>query len=476
MIISPSSVPPSTLEDTLRRAVRRSILQTTNASLQPMEGHSLLLPVENQAAIKVIVHKNAFEYLFDDKTNPGIHSIQIEIPPGDIPYKHRILISRVGYALPYRGCGPVWDQNSCHVDCCIVAGRLMSVGQVQADRLSTSEGNKPKESLDFQINFRDFAALPWETYKKATSVAYRHAFLRNYFVRRDQLEKCGRWGQMLAANDSWQVCAAGFGQFEYAYYLQTTCDKCSKVTPKPTNIPKTGVLEFDAPTMAYWKFTERDDITQLFNKHFSPKPFKNCAKPGCRGQTFRTRIIEGELPERLVIPTPSIPSTKADRSPILKDRDILGATSNRITVTYQSTTGQKIAHYRWLGGIYKFELHFRLYWSDRVAGDGDNLMVYDGMRQNGSIIGGVPQYSPYNAVPPPWSQGCDVLFYERVYPEEAQIKANRIRAMVDEILNQEQPLGIKRGNSEIAGESNESSKGTQEQDGPRKKRSPSPKK
>ena len=62
-------------------------------------------------------------------------------------------------------------------------------------------------------------------------------------------------GSMHAANDSWQVCAEGFGQFQYTVYKQTTCDRCSKVSHLPTKLTETGVLEFDAPTLAYWKFT-----------------------------------------------------------------------------------------------------------------------------------------------------------------------------------------------------------------------------
>ena len=94
-------------------------------------------------------------------------------------------------------------------------------------------------------------------------------------------------------------------------------------------------------------------------------------------------------------------------------------------------------------------------------------MVYDGMRLNGSIIGGVPPYHPYNAVPPPWSQGCDVLFYERVYPEKAQVKANAIRTMMDDILDQEHMSGSKRRYSEI-------SEDVTEEGGPRKRGSASP--
>ena len=466
-IISQLSTLPGATIDDLRRTLRRYLLQATSDRLQPSVGCDFLLPIQNPAAGKTIISRQAFDFLLDDNHDPGIRSVQVEFTQGKIPHTHDYQCSRVGYALPYRGCGPIWLENSCHVDCCIVAARLMSVGQVQADSSKTSGPDERENPIIFQNIFRNFLALPWEKYTRETNIKRRHDFLRNYYIRRAELGKGGRMGSMHAANDSWQVCAEGFGQFQYTVYKQTTCDTCSKISPLPTNLTETGVLEFDAPTLGYWKFTKRNDIIELFRKHFSPKPFRSCSNAGCEGQTSRTRIIDGELPQRLVLPTPTIPPTKAGRSPILKDRDIVGATSNLITVPYRSTAGQKTAHYRWLGGIYEFNKHYRLYWSDRSNGDGDNLMVYDGMRLNGSIIGGVPPYHPYNAVPPPWSQGCDVLFYERVYPEIAQVKANAIRTMMDDILEQEHMSGSKRRYSET-------SEKVTEESGPRKRGSGSP--
>ena len=470
--LSRLSIPSSIKSASLSPTIRRYVLQLTDASLQPAKDHRFLLPVDNTAASKVVNSKQAFESLLDDRNDPDIHSVQIRFIPS-IPFIHDYQCSPVGYPSPYRGAGPVWYQNSCHVDCCIVAARLMSVGQVQADLPSSLEGGGQQQLTEFQMNFRDFLALPWERYSRKMNIKTRHDFLHNYYIRRSELHKGGSLGSMHAANDSWQVCAEGFGQFQYAVYQETTCDKCSKKSPKPADVPRTGVLEFNAPAIAYWKFRDRDNITQLFEKHFAPKVTRPCTMKGCKGQTVKTRIVDGELPQRLVIPTPTIPNSKADQSPILKDRDIVGATSSLITVKYRSTPGQKTAHYRWLGGIYEYNKHYRLYWSDRSSGEGENLMMYDGLRLNGSILGGVPSHAPRNAVPPPWSQGCDILFYERIYPEKAQVKADTIRTMIDDILEYEQLPGSKRKHEDTT----EESSGLEHagQNGSRKKKSPSPK-
>lgn len=437
------------IADDLNRAVRRYLMQVTDDRLQPMEGYRYLLPVQNLGANKTIVEGKAFKLLLDDKNDPGILSIQSEFIQRQVPETHAYQCSRIGYPLPYRGRGPEWFQNSCHVDCCIVAARLMSVGQVKADLLEQFRPNELKDLTPFQKCFRDILALPWEMFTRETNVRRRHGFLDRYYARRAELQKGGEKGSMQAANDSWQICAEGFGQFEYAVHKQTSCDKCSYVSHAPANQTKTGVLEFDAPNIAYWRGQERDNITGLFRKHFNARPFRGgCKQKGCGGQALRTRIIHGELPQRLVLPTPTIPPVKAGQSPIPKDRDVAGATSNLIAITYPTATGQEIAHYRWLGGIYEHKMHFRLYWSDRNSGDGENLIVYDGTKLQGSIIGGVPPRDPHNAVPPPWSQGCDVLFYERIYPEKAHLNGEAIRAKIDDILNQEQLSGPKRRRTE----------------------------
>lgn len=463
VVVSQQSTSSNARADDLNRVLRRYLLQVTDDQLQPMEGYRSLLPFQNSAANKKIVEKKAFFSLFDDNNDPGIYSVQTAILQGQAPDKHAYQCARIGFPMPYRGRGPVWRQNSCHVDCCIVAARLMSVGQLRADVLKKSRPDELKDLTPFQECFRDMLALPWEKFTSKTNIRRRHEFLDQYYARRAELGKGGTKGSMHAANDSWQICAEGFGQFEYTVFLQTSCDKCSHVSPAPADPPLIGVLEFDAPNTAYWKGKERDNITELFRKHFDPKPFlkpslHGCKQRGCEGQALRTRTIIGELPQRLVLPTPTIPPGKIGDSPIPKNRDIVGATSNLITVTYQTTTGQDIAHYRWLGGIYGRQRHLRLYWSDRDSGDGENLIFYDGMKLQGSVIGGVTPYEPHNAVPPPWSQGCDVLFYERIYPEKAHLNANAIRAKIDDILNQEQLPGQKRRHCEESEESSGSNK------------------
>lgn len=469
VVVSQQSTSSNARADDLNRAVRGYLLQVTDDQLQPMEGYHSLLPFQNSAANKKIVDMKAFFSVFDDNNDPGIYSVQIAILQGQIPDEQAYQCARIGCPMPYRGRGPVWRQNSCHLDCCIVAARLMSVGQLKADVVKQFRPNELKDLTPFQECFRDMLALPWEKFTDETNISRRHEFLDQYHARRAELGKDVTKGSMLAANDSWKICAEGFGQFEYTVCLQTSCDKCSHVSPVPADPPSTGVLEFDAPLTPYWKGKERDNITELFRKHFDPKPFRRspggpggpggCKQRGCKGQALRTRIIHGQLPQRLVVPTPTIPPGKIGDSPIPYNRDIVGATSNLITVTYQTTTGQDMAHYRWLGGIYGRQRHLRLYWSDRESGDGENLIVYDGMMLQGSIIGGVPPYEPHNAVPPPWSEGCDVLFYERIYPEKAHLNANVIRAKIDDILSQEQlPDQLKRRHSEESEESSGSNK------------------
>lgn len=168
---------------------------------------------------------------------------------------------------------------------------------------------------------------------------------------------------------------------------------------------------------------------------------------------MRSTIVQGELPHRMAVNTPSVPITNR-----AYNRDIVGATSDMIEIEYTTGAGPKTAYYRWLGGIYHHQKHYRLYWTDRDSGTSENMIVYDGMRLGGSLIGGVPVLNTKNAVPEPWSRGCDVLFYERIYPEKAQANAEDIRIKCDDILAQAQLAGTKRQHNEESGVEAESSK------------------
>ncbi|KAL8825668.1 MAG: hypothetical protein Q9191_004272 [Dirinaria sp. TL-2023a] len=433
---------PISAADNLRYLMKRVILDVTDANLQIAERCSRLLPTRRTPVTKTIVDQKAFESLFNDKVDPSITAIQVEFVRGQNTDPHFYRCSRTGHPVPYRGRGPIWSRNSCHVDCCIVAARLMDVGQTSAD-----VSNSALEGFtSFQKAFRDVVAMPWEIYGINANIRCRDNFLKQYYDHRTELGRGCRPGSMLAANDSWQICAHGFRQFEYSCYQQTTCEKCSRVSPQTAsaNSQKSNVLEFDAPSMDDWKKGEPQAISSLFQKHFSPRPWRRCRGRGCEGQTFRTRIIQGELPYRLVLPTPTIPSVKSGETPIPKDRNLIGSTASCVSVEYHNQNGLQTAHYRWLGGIYEHNRHFRVYWSDRSVGDPSKLIIYDGMRLNGSVIGGVPPYRSEDKVPPPWSNGCDLLFFERINPAKARINAEWIRAEINNVLSQEQLLHPKR--------------------------------
>ena len=432
----------STAAENLRDLMRRVILDVTDANLQIAEGCPRLLPTKRLTVTKTIVDQRAFESLYNDKVDPDITAIKVECVHGPSPDPHLYRCSRIGNPIPYRGRGPIWSRNSCHVDCCIVAGRLMDVGQTEADMSNSNL----ERFTSFQKAFRRIVAMPWEIYTIKTNLRCRDNFLKQYYDRRTELGRGGKPGSMLAANDSWQVCAQGFRQFEYSCYQQTTCEKCSRVSPQtaPANLHNSHILEFDAPNLEEWRERGRQCISDLFKKHFSPRPWRHCRGKGCEGQTFRTRIVQGELPYRLVLPTPTIPSVKAGEAPIPKDRNLVGSTSSCVTVEYHNQEGLQTANYRWVGGIYEHNRHFRVYWSDRCVGSPSKLIFYDSLRLHGSIVGGVPPYRPEDKVPPPWSNGCDLLFYERINPAKARTNAEWIRAEIHNVLSQEQLLHSKR--------------------------------
>ncbi|KAL8712585.1 MAG: hypothetical protein Q9220_003116 [cf. Caloplaca sp. 1 TL-2023] len=171
------------------------------------------------------------------------------------------------------------------------------------------------------------------------------------------------------------------------------------------------------------EFGQRPSIAQLIERELNPLP-KKCGT--CRSSNGRSRhrLIVGDLPQRLVIfPGENLQAIVSQ------------ATSDNVRFRYVSFDGLRVyATYRWLGGIYCKNGHFRVYWTDGEYGRwSKKLKVYDGMCVSGAIVGGVPA-SFDEKVPACWSRGPVVLFYERVNKLALERAAKSVKLYLDDLL------------------------------------------
>ena len=85
--------------------------------------------------------------------------------------------------------------------------------------------------------------------------------------------------------------------------------------------------------------------------------------------------------------------------------------------------------YRWLGGVYLFEKHYRVYFTDVPYGDQDDyLQIYDGKAAEAAIIGEVLPEELHNRVSSDWAQQTDILIYEKT-------NVNNLQAVVRTVLS-----------------------------------------
>ncbi|KAL8666627.1 MAG: hypothetical protein Q9168_007440 [Polycauliona sp. 1 TL-2023] len=325
-----------------------------------------------------------------------------------------------GKPFPFRGQGPIWDQNSCHLDVCIVAARLLNVGLAIADKGREKTRDSWLRTLPpVQQKFLDLIAADWEGMDKATNIDRRHAFWDDELAYPEGILKRPALG---SASNVWNRCTSGMGQFGFEKRDSfTSCKNCGK--PSISNPP--GHHQYLSLDMAEDEYKEqtsqfgeeaRKPLEYWLDRALKPldKRCGSCRTPDGRSHS---RDIVGGLPQRLVVvPGPYVQGL------------ISAATSDYVHFSYWSANGEQKATYRWLGGIYHREKHFRLYWtdSDRISKD-PCLKVYDGLRAYGSIIGGIPAFSREDKVPPAWSRQSTILFYERVDKAALETAAESVR-------------------------------------------------
>ena len=323
---------------------------------------------------------------------------------------HDYFISGRGKSYPVRGNGPPWENNSCAFDCCLVAARLLKVGSINAD-FGASSKTAWFESLDtFHREFVQALDHDWDTSSRSINVrkrnetldSYVFAFNRNAEHPSDRISL----GSFQSAVHLWTFCTSMACQFVLKTRRVSWCAVCGAGRSLTSFIPQTavdveGTLE-DAE--------QGRSMEQILQRQFGPMVSRNPPKLHDCGATSRSRRrneIQGYLPVRLVL------------TPQQHYRNIRNATADRITFTYLSSVRrEQEVTYRWLGGIYNRNQHYRLYWTDTAYQHPSGLIkVYDGMAAAGTIIGGIPPDHPDDKIPDFWADGTSLLFYERVDPD-----------------------------------------------------------
>lgn len=407
--------------------------ETYYQSWQLEPGCFRLMPGRSLVTDHIISSPDSLRIALDDTSNPDISFLKVAFTPQNNSPRQNYRFSDAGALYPYRGRGPVWENNSCALDCCIVAARLMDLGCVVADRGNQTRGDWLASLPDLEKNFQTLLARPWERASKQNCISFKNAFSPHLFKAMNPAKPDDLVGKFLPVNAIWRLCTANMHQYSFTHSRYSACKFCVTNGRKATDglpqiLQSVDIDELNEETKQ--AYGEKPTMSQLLNYYFAAHS-RNC--PGCGGQGTREvrRRVHGQLPSRLVV------------EPALSYREAaIGETSYRIPILYEDPAGNsQEAVYRWLGGIFQSSGHFRLYWTDcRPHDPSGSVMIYDGMQLDGAIIGSVVPIDPDTKVPTYWSGGTNLLFYERIEVENdegLQSAAKSIKGNIDRLLTRQ---------------------------------------
>ena len=320
---------------------------------------------------------------------------------------HEYFVNARGKEYPIRGKGPPWENNSCALDCCLVAARLLRIGSTNIMNIPGSENTSFDSLGAFHKDFLKAVNHDWDTSPQNINLGKRDEILRSYvhaFNRSiTNTNERTSFGSFHSAVNLWTFCTSMARQFNLKKRRMSHCTACRVTKPLTSYTQHTVVDVEGTPDDAEQGLPMEHLLRRLFGpvKSRNPQQRHDC---GASHSLRRCNEIQGSLPSILVI------------TPQRNYQNIKRATSDRITFTYLSSTkGKQRVTYRWIGGIYVSKHHYRLFWTDTAYQDpSGHIKVYDGMAAGGTIIGGIPPDHPHDKVPDYWANGTSLLFYELV--------------------------------------------------------------
>ncbi len=396
-VVTVDQLPPTCIKSahTMIEGFLRSVY---HQCWQLRESKAPYLPAPPIQGGHIVDSVSAVHKLLDLRPQPA-PIIKVKI----LPRLDGYVFSATGNLYPCRGVGPLWYQNSCSIDCVIVAARLLNMGRTVQDMGSVTSANEWFQKLPPLVKaFQKLIAREWESSaQNDISEEVRENFLTMF---QKQYSIVRKRSEFLAVTQIWAAATNGMLQLQFTTRRDAYCAQC-KMTSYGQIRTHCDITLAKMDDALERKIGKRPTMSKLLNEHFH-KQSGNCADCKTTHRRESWLSVVKDLPPRLVV------------FPHEDNRNVPGAIpSSPIKIRYCHPDGEPgTAVYRWLGGIYLKDSHFRLYWNDcRPNDQGCNkLMMYDGKALQGLIVGGLDPTDPETKVPPGWAEKTDILFYERV--------------------------------------------------------------
>ena len=370
-------------------SVEKAILRFAYVDL---ERHHSACPQKPQAHITAVGEGDLLKSVI--ASTPAVSQVKMTLNP----VADTFAFDPNGNLYPSRGRGPVWRNNSSALDCAIVIGRFLDAGSTVIDRKLNGWQKLFSQAAKAFIEATD---VNWDVCTPDVSADIRDR-LWNILGQTNPEIMVGALNPFYTV---WSSCTSDFTQFQYRYTESMTHCPC-------TGVGSTSETYITSYVTADLNIDESHGKTmqELVARHFEGQGLADCVLCGNKEVVPRTRTFTN-LPLRMVV--------------IPRDTQVKGHTQD-LKFMYTDDSGTELhAHYRWLGGVYYKNGHYRVIWLDSNRGEQDSgeLCYYDSMNNHGLIVGGIPHGHREEKVPRCWAgEGpFPMLIYERIMNPESDV-------------------------------------------------------
>lgn len=264
-----------------------------------------------------------------------------------------------GKVYPCRGRGPLFRHNSSAIDSMIVAGRLLNAGSTVCD--FGSGANWESTLTEVAYAYMEASSINWEILSESASKQCR-----------DILNQMIHYGRSEASTPQsiWEICAKGYRQCQIRNKLE--CRGSSQ---------KSHVMIIEgSPYVTVYGRVGNYDMGSLLQRALRLK-IRGPLCPKCRDPCD---ITPHGLPLRLAVRL---------------ETDVLPPSHTSENILVSTECDQEIrkvvpVSYRWIGGVYPFqiareEVSYKVVWRDNDLGEEKAYRIYDSKRCAGAIIGNI---------------------------------------------------------------------------------------
>ncbi|MCJ1318634.1 hypothetical protein MMC15_003964 [Xylographa vitiligo] len=323
-------------------------------------------------------------------------------------------LSDIGKEFAFRGKGPESGTNTASLDCTLVIALQLGVGgSLDRGRYTNKTAFIKSLSPFHETFYREMTENTWDTNSAEVNRRTRDMIFDDLVEENAGVQR----GEGIPFPTTWNLCTSFSPQLRFTTVKSKRCVHCAANVTDPTSPGKRERFRTDVTLAKSGNADERTTMQEMLQRLFGPRPPKgihDCSQgPNATPNATATPdaieerpMVLGELPTTLaVIPDASY-------------RNIEGATADSIRLNYLSTSGERRATYRWLGGAYQNHGSHRVYWADDdFPNPRGQLRVYDPQQANGIIVGDLPPDHYENKIVDYWADGCAMLFYQRMSVE-----------------------------------------------------------